>query len=976
MMSLFTLASQDQSVYYLGQLFGSVGSVLQPMGSGTSVLNIMGTMFQTLNTTALIIGSLLVTYTTVVGLLKTAQEGEFLGKQWSSMWVPLRMVVGIAALFPTGGGYSAIQIAFMWIILQGVAAGDSLWTTAINFIQTQGSPYASITTPTSVGAAQNIEGLYQALVCDNAARAGLYQPVINQPMFTGPPPYDMGDPPTHHPYYYCADPQHAVGAATADSFCDPTQSPYLSQVLAAKDPAGSYSKICTASSDGSIGSANNILTCSIGPSYNSSGACGSITLGYAAGIANTCTSPIPGLIPTAANAAQQCNAYQAQQEVLQSIVALLEIMAAETNKFDNDYLQFYYNKAPIYVPPTGVMPDWIQRHCTDVGLSSASTCCISNNWVAKADPVHCSSEIACPSGTTCSSSTTASGTCSDPAGTVIVLPTTCQVPDTNTGLIAKGFSSASNSNSNQIDYGNSSKNAAQSLLLMCGLGPYSAQNYQTLGYSGTGCMTAIGKPAPGIPPVSCSSTTPCLHGGLCSSNSAKPGVCVTPAAGDFITGQVNNYNQHLNTVAAASIAAASQAMNAGANSGGLDYGNITAMGWMMAGGYYYELAKQGNANLQAAYPPFTVTTIDPAMDGYNPLYGYRNNIQASQFIVDRITGQTSSGFSGNAGASRVISKQQQASQGILGNFIGNLTGGANPLVGMQQTGEALIITAQVLFAVTLIVAAVVAAVTDITIIALGTGIATDPAAAAWNFLGWTLMLGIMTFCGWCIAIGGMLSIYTPLIPYTIFTFGVIGWFFSVIEAMTAAPFVALGILSPGGQHDLLGRAEPAMLLLANIFLRPTLMIMGMMASMLFANIIVSIINSAFTGVMSDIYGSGTPDLLSLILFITAYTMLIIGVLNKTYSLIDVVPDRVLVWIGGQAGQGGGSGETLGQMKGAVDSVGGAAAGAMKGGVEAAKGAQDARKEAKKNSKDPGGGSATVGDVDHSAGVQGPQQRPK
>jgi hypothetical protein len=932
MTSLFTLASNDQSYYYLGQLFGSVGTVLQPQGSGTSVLNLMGTLFQTLNTTALIIGSLLVTYTTVVGLLKTAHEGEFLGKQWSAMWVPLRMVIGIAALFPTGGGYSSIQIVFMWIIMQGVAAGDSLWTTAINFIETQGSPYASITTPNNVGTQQNIESLYQALVCADAARgpdfsSGGYTQSQYLPAVLTYPNADGSS----HNYYYCLD--HAPGSSNADSFCDSSKTPLLSTILGASDPVQTYPGICSLSSDGSVtnsnpllgtvGTANNIQTCSIGPS----GACGSIALGYHTGILSYCSGTSGSL---------QCQAYQAQQTELAVIVATLETMAHLTNQFDYDYMHFYEN-ATAYVssstassPPQA--PTWIERHCTDVG---ATACCIYNK-----------------TGATSASSS-------------------CLTPDPSTGLFSMGFAPDSNSNSGLMDYGNSSKGAAQSLLFMCGLGPYVSGLTGT--YSASGCMTTIAKPSPAASPVACSSTSPCVDGSVCSSSSSTAGVCITPGAGDFITGQVNNYNKALNTVAAASIAAQSQALSAGTSSSSLDYGTMQNMGWMMAGGYYYELAKQGNAALQAAYPPFIVNVLDPSMDSSSALNGYRNNVTAAQYIVDKITGQSASSMGGNAGASRVISKQQQASQGILGNFIGNLTGGANPLVGMQQCGEALIITAQVLFAVTLVAAAVVAAVTDITFIGLGTGIATNPASAAWNFIGWTLVGGIMTFCAWCITIGGLLSIYTPLIPYTIFTFGVIGWFFSVIEAMTAAPFVALGILSPGGQHDILGRAEPAMLLLANIFLRPTLMVMGMMASMLFANIIVSIINSAFTGVMSDIYGSGTPDLISLILFITAYTMLIIGVLNKTYSLIDIIPDRVLVWIGGQAGQGGGGAETMSQMKGGIDAAGDKMGGAMKSGGDAAKGVQDARAGTEKNKSGVTGSAAGV--VDHSK-EQGPQPKGK
>jgi hypothetical protein len=958
MTSLFTLASNDQSAVYLAQLFGSVGNVLQPMGSGTTVLNMMGTLFKTLNTTALIVGSLLVTYTTVVGLLKTAQEGEFLGKQWNSMWVPLRMVMGIAALFPTESGYSAIQIVFMWIIMQGVAAGDSLWTTAINFIQKNGSPYASVATISSVGIQTNIESLYQAVTCADAARR-----VDGSPLY----PNSNG---STHSYYYCAD--HGAGASNADNFCSSTQTPVLSDVLKSSNPQQSFPSICSVSSDGSAGGTNNILTCNIGPNYNGTGACGSISLGNYAGIVNNCSGAQAAGVSSSSSTGQlQCVAYKAQQDELsQAILPTLEAMANKTNEFDHQYMIFYENKSPYVSSVSALTPeqkasmtpgslpsqpppaeDWIMRHCKDVGLK-ATDCCIYNNYTPLPPPVSCNKNNPCDSGT-CSSNTTTSGTCSVTSKTTAA-PTNCLTPDPNTGLFSKGFASDVNVMSGLTDYGNISKSAAQSLLLMCGVAPlYVSASTSTGTYSASGCMTHIAKATGTNPPTVCSSTVACASGGLCTSSSSTPGQCIFAQQGDFITGQVNNYNQALNTVTSALLAAqAAQQLASGENG---NYDNMRNMGWMMAGGYYYQLAKQSNSDLQAANPPFIVTVQDPAMDDNSPLHGYRNNVQAAQYIIDRITGQSSSSLSGNAGASRIMSKQQQAQEGILSNFMGNLTGEANPLVGMQRAGEALIITGSVLFGVTLIVVALIAAFSNVTFIALGTGIPTNPAQAAFHYLGGTLFMGVMAFWGWCVVTGGFLSVYTPLIPYTIFTFGVIGWFFSVIEAMIASPFVALGILSPGGQHDLLGRAEPAMLLLANIFLRPTLMIMGMMTSMLFANIIVSIINSAFTGVMSDIYGSGTPDMISLILFIMAYTMLIISALNKTYSLIDIIPDRVLVWVGGQAGQGSGSAEGLSSMKGGVEAGGAAAAGAAKGAGDSAKGASDAAtgkaKEKKKEDAD-------------------------
>src|SRR5579864_2112891 len=126
--NLFGIALNDQSVYYLGRVFGNVGTVLP--GTGPAL---MGAMFKTFNTAVLSMGAILVTYTTGAGIILTAHEGDFLGKDFHSLWLPLRTVTGIAALAPTSTGYSAIQIFMMWVILQGVGAADVLWGTVLNY---------------------------------------------------------------------------------------------------------------------------------------------------------------------------------------------------------------------------------------------------------------------------------------------------------------------------------------------------------------------------------------------------------------------------------------------------------------------------------------------------------------------------------------------------------------------------------------------------------------------------------------------------------------------------------------------------------------------------------------------------------------------------------------------------------------------------------------------------------------------------
>src|SRR3990167_2103914 len=132
----------------------------------------------------------------------------------------------------------------------------------------------------------------------------------------------------------------------------------------------------------------------------------------------------------------------------------------------------------------------------------------------------------------------------------------------------------------------------------------------------------------------------------------------------------------------------------------------------------------------------------------------------------------------------------------------------------------------------------------ISLFAIGTG-GVNPIGPAATFLYLVLAPPLLGFLGLLIAYGALLGVYIPLIPYVIFTFGVIGWMTSVIEAMVAGPLVALGILSPSGQHELLGKAEPALMLIFNIFLRPELMVFGLIFAMLLASVLVSLVNDTF-----------------------------------------------------------------------------------------------------------------------------------
>lgn len=129
-----TPAANDLSVSYLATIFGVVDGVLHGTGS-----EIIGTMFGAFNATILVMASVLLSYVLFISILNTSHEGEFLGKKWSSIWVPLRTVTGIGLLLPKATGYSFVQIIVMWVVVQGVGAADQVWNVALNYMNRNGT---------------------------------------------------------------------------------------------------------------------------------------------------------------------------------------------------------------------------------------------------------------------------------------------------------------------------------------------------------------------------------------------------------------------------------------------------------------------------------------------------------------------------------------------------------------------------------------------------------------------------------------------------------------------------------------------------------------------------------------------------------------------------------------------------------------------------------------------------------------------
>jgi len=197
-----------------------------------------------------------------------------------------------------------------------------------------------------------------------------------------------------------------------------------------------------------------------------------------------------------------------------------------------------------------------------------------------------------------------------------------------------------------------------------------------------------------------------------------------------------------------------------------------------------------------------------------------------------------------------------------------------------------------------------------------------------------LMIALPLYMSWMaimLGIGFVTAYYTPFLPYMIFTFGAIGWLIAVIEAMAAAPLMALGIAHPEG-HDALGKSEQGLMILLNVFLRPAMMVIGFIAAIALCYVGIWLLNSGFGNILDALKSKGIwndnsyvipwGSLFGYFFSILVYTMIYLTIVEKSFSLIALLPDKILRWIGGaQESTGQEAMQMTSDVKGKVEKAG-------------------------------------------------------
>jgi hypothetical protein len=108
------------------------------------------------------------------------------------------------------------------------------------------------------------------------------------------------------------------------------------------------------------------------------------------------------------------------------------------------------------------------------------------------------------------------------------------------------------------------------------------------------------------------------------------------------------------------------------------------------------------------------------------------------------------------------------------------------------------------------------------------------------------------------AMGAVMAFYVPIYPWIVFTFAAVGWFIAVIESMAAGPLICLGMTHPQGQ-ELASSLKQSVMLLLSVFIRPALIVLSFIMSMILARVLLFFMIQGFLMLLGTLYDSNSND---------------------------------------------------------------------------------------------------------------------
>ena len=343
-------------------------------------------------------------------------------------------------------------------------------------------------------------------------------------------------------------------------------------------------------------------------------------------------------------------------------------------------------------------------------------------------------------------------------------------------------------------------------------------------------------------------------------------------------------------------------------------------GWMMAGSWFWTIAAMNRriAEIIKAQPAFSLPDTSRMVDDWQ----FELNIlekEINRHVVRKMQ-ITTAGTAGRLGADGDLwSAFKQGSNDAMADLMQGvntlLNEDGEPEVKIQSLGHTLIGGVELMLVAAFVGDRVAAAAGKIeeaaTSLLKGKGNSGRGGfiSSTADWLVWMIiLLAVPIFI--C---GVLLAFWFPAVPFINWMAAIMGWLIMLVEAVVAAPFWAAAH-AVGRGDGIAGRhGAPGYMLILSLIARPVLMVAGLFGAFLVMHYGCKFLLYSFVPFMAGMNAGSLSGVVTFIAMCILLVTLCLIVANRSWSLIYVIPDKVLAWVGGHAPQLG-ERETEGQSK--------------------------------------------------------------
>lgn len=329
---------------------------------------------------------------------------------------------------------------------------------------------------------------------------------------------------------------------------------------------------------------------------------------------------------------------------------------------------------------------------------------------------------------------------------------------------------------------------------------------------------------------------------------------------------------------------------------------VKKAGWANLGTFFYQFAR--------------INTELSKMTRYVPKIGHPKGIESEQSIAmtDALKSAIEKGTP-NPATVEEINNAGRAQGGIIGGATSasnSLTNNAtrwmgeafgvdpnnktNAMMQLKNVGDNILTAAEVLY-----IAKLAASATPIGKAAEIGGSATkmfgpisqaiaDDTWSVMKFVGFFAVFALLTF-------GMVLAFWVPMTPFILWLGAVCGWLIAVLEMVVAAPLWAAAHLHPEGEGMASKYGANGYMIIMEVFAKPVLMVIGFFIASKFVDVFLRFASGLFFNNMATVNGDSLSGIVTFLAFMFMYVSFCVTMVNRCFTLIHVIPNSVLRWVG-------------------------------------------------------------------------------